>query len=203
LPGSRTSEIAGLVPRYLEVCRLVRERVPGVRVAMGCVSERHVRLALSLARSSGMAVAIEAFVGKTNELMSVADMALAASGTATLELACYGTPMIALYPVNRWMYGLLGRWLLTTPYLALPNAVAGRLVVPEYYLYWGGPEPIAAEAVSILTDASRREAMRQGLAEVRQKLGAPGASDRAAALALELVGREVPPLPWWRFALHV
>jgi lipid-A-disaccharide synthase len=110
---------------------------------------------------------------------------------------------MALYPVGWWQWHLLGRWLVKTPYLSLPNAVAGRKVIPEYYLYWGPPEPIAAEAVEILTNEARNRQMRADLAEVRAKLGAPGASERAAEMALGLVGREIPATAWWRRGLWV
>lgn len=202
LPGSRRSEIEGLLPLYLDVSRLIMRGLSGVRLVMGCLNEAHARIAEPILRRHPD-VPVELFIGKTNELMSAADLALAASGTATLELACFGTPMITLYPVNRWHYQLLGRWLITTPFLSLPNAVAGRQVVPEYYLYWGGPEPIAAEALNILTDEQRNRRMRDDLALVRHRLGEPGASERAAEMALDLVGRDVPPVPWWRWGLGV
>jgi lipid-A-disaccharide synthase len=202
LPGSRRKEIEGLLPLYLNVCRLIRSRVPNTRFVMGCLNATHAGMAEGIARQQG-GVEIETFIGKTNELMSVADMALAASGTATLELAHFGTPMIALYPVSRWQYTLLGRLLLRTPYLSLPNAVAGRCIVPEYYFYWGGPEPIVDDAVSLLTDEARAATMRAELSKVRRSLGEAGASERAAAAALDLIGRDIPPTPWYRWGLYV
>jgi len=197
LPGSRHSEIEKLTPLYTDVCRLIQGRIPTVRFLMGCLNDAHAQIAGRLLRRS-RGPRVEIFAGKTNELMSVATLALAASGTATLELACLGTPMIALYPVSRLQYHLLGRWLISTPFLSLPNAVAGRAVVPEYYLRWEGPGPIAAEAVELLTDDERRNRMRSDLAGIRAALGPPGAPDRAAACALELVGQAVPPPPAWR-----
>ena len=202
LPGSRRKEIEGLLPIYLGVCRQIKQKLPGTRFVMGCLNAAHARMAGDIARSQGDP-GIEMFVGKTNELMSVADLALAASGTATLELAYLGTPMIALYPVNWWQYQLLARWLLTTKFFSLPNAVAGRQIIPEYYLYWGGPGPIADDAVDLLTNEPRRSQMRRDLAEVREKLGQPGASERAAEAALELIGREILPTPWYRWGLYV
>lgn len=202
LPGSRRKEIEGLLPVYLNVCRLIRRKLPATRFVMGCLNAAHARIADGIARDIGDPD-IETFVAKTNELMSAADLALAASGTATLELAYFGTPMIALYPVNWWQYQLLARWLLTTKFLSLPNAVAGRAIVPEYYLYWGGPQPIADDAVDLLTNESRNARMRADLAEVRQMLGPPGASQHAAEAALELIGREIPPTPWYRWGLYV
>lgn len=201
LPGSRKSEIEGLLPLYLRVCKIMKRRLPHLRFVMGCFNQAQARLSCGII--SGSDIEVEIFVGRTNELMSVADFALAASGTATLELAWYATPMIALYPVNRIMYKLLGGLLLTTPYLSLPNAVAQRKIIPEYYLYWGPPEPIADDAVDILSRPQRSRQMRDDLAEVRAKLGPPGASDRAAHLALQLVGAPTPDVPWWRCGLFV
>ena len=202
LPGSRRREIEGLLPVYLQVCRLMRERMGNLTFAMGCLNREHAAIAGRICPQA-VDFPVQLFVDKTNELMAVADFALAASGTVTLELACCGTPMIALYPVNRIEYQLLGRWLITTPFLSLPNAVAGRKIIPEYYLYWGGPAPIAAEAVDILTNADRNARMRADLDEVRGRLGPPGASDRAAEAALELVGTRPAPVPWWRHGLNV
>lgn len=202
LPGSRPSEIEALMPRYLDVVRHVVREVPRVRLLVACLNERHAAMCED-ALQSAPEVGAEIIVGKTNEAMSVADLALAASGTATLELAMFGTPMIATYPVNWLQYQTMGRWLISTPYLSLPNAVAQREVIPEFYLHWGGPEPIAREAIDLLSNRDRAARMREDLRKLREKLGEPGASDRAATLALELVGREVAPLPWWRFGLHI
>jgi lipid-A-disaccharide synthase len=202
LPGSRRKEIAGLLPLYLKICGLMVARVTGLKFVMGCLNERDAAQAREILRQHPE-VAVETFVGRTQELMSAADFALAKSGTTTLELACFGVPMIALYPISRWQYHLVARWFITTPYLSLPNAVAGRKIIPEYYLYWGPPEPIAAEAVEILTNAERNRKMRADLAEVRAKLGEPGASERAAEAALGLVGREIPATAWYRRGLWV
>jgi len=202
LPGSRNSEITGLLPLYLKVCRLMGRRVDGLRFVMGCVNDKQAALARRIMRQAP-GLEVEVFAGKTNELMAAADFALASSGTATLELACLQTPMISLYPVSRLQYNLIARWFITTPYLSLPNAVAQRRIIPEYCLYWGGPGPIADEAIDILTNSERNRRMRRDLDEVREKLGAPGASDRAAEAALDLVGREIPPIPWYRFGLNV
>jgi len=202
LPGSRRKEIAGLLPLYLKVCAGMAKKVAGLKFVMGCLNERDAAQAREILRQHP-GVEVEMFVGRTPELMAAADFALAKSGTTTLELACFGVPMMALYPVGWWQWQLMGRWLVKTPFLSLPNAVAGRQVIPEYYLYWGPPEPIAAEAVEILTDAARNRQMRAGLAEVRAKLGDPGASERAAEMALGLVGREIPATAWWRRGLWV
>ncbi len=202
LPGSRRKEIAGLLPLYLKVCAAMAEKVAGLKFVMGCLNERDAAQAREILRQNP-GVEVETFVGRTPELMAAADFALAKSGTTTLELACFGVPMIALYPVSRWQYHLVARWFITTPFLSLPNAVAGRKIIPEYYLYWGPPEPIAAEAVEILTNVERNRQMRADLAEVRGKLGEPGASERAAEAALGLVGREIPATAWWRRGLWV
>jgi lipid-A-disaccharide synthase len=112
--------------------------------------------------------------------------ALVASGTATLQAAVVGTPLVMAYrvsPLTAW----IGRRLITTPHLALVNVVAGRRVVTELIQDAVTAEGLVAAVAPLLTDDRVNEAMRQELAEVRAALGGPGASGRAADAVLSVL----------------
>ena len=118
--------------------------------------------------------------------MHAADLALVASGTATLEAALLERPMVIVYRLAPLTYAL-ARLFVRVPFIGMPNLIAGRQVVPE--LVQGGVTParIAAEARQLLTDARAYSVARHGLREVRGKLGAPGAAARAARMILDLL----------------
>jgi len=122
---------------------------------------------------------------RTSDVQAASDLLLTASGTSTLEAALHGTPMIVTYKLNPLTAATLGPLIKIKTY-ALVNIVAGREIMPEYYQSKAKPAPIAREAVSIVK-GGRLESMRADLAEVRRKLGAPGASKRAAAEVLKVI----------------
>jgi len=130
--------------------------------------------------------------GATQAVLSAATLALVASGTATVEAALAGAPMVVVYRVSRLTYGL-GRPLVKVPHFAMVNLIAGRAVVPELMQSDFTPEKVAAAARQLLDDPVRREAMKADLAEVRRRLGAPGASARAAAAVSEALARAEKP----------
>jgi len=122
-------------------------------------------------------------VGKAHELMQRATLAITASGTATMECAFYGCPMIVVYKVN-WFTYLVGRMVVKVNWLAMPNVIAGRAIVPEFIQHDARPERIATVARELLENTSKREAMRRELTAVVDSLGGAGASERAAGLIL-------------------
>jgi lipid-A-disaccharide synthase len=111
-------------------------------------------------------------------------VALVASGTATVETALLGTPMVVVYRLSPITY-LMGRPLVRVPHFAMVNLIAGRRVVPELIQAAFTPERVAAEVLSLLQDGRRAGEVRAALATVRERLGAPGASARAAAAVKE------------------
>jgi lipid-A-disaccharide synthase len=122
---------------------------------------------------------------RTADVQSASDLLLTASGTSTLEAALHGTPMIVTYKLNPLTAATLGPLIRIKSY-ALVNIVAGRMIMPEYYQSKAKPGPIAREAVSIIKNG-RLDSMRAELAEVRRKLGEPGASRRAATEVLDVL----------------
>jgi lipid-A-disaccharide synthase len=116
--------------------------------------------------------------------LASADLALVASGTATLETALCGLPMIVVYRTSRTSFAI-GRALVRVPWISLVNIVAQEEVVPELLQTAVTSDRLAREAEALLDSAPRRERMKAGLARVARELGPPGASDRAAREVLD------------------
>jgi len=184
LPGSRRREIAAMLPIFLTAAKLMQKQLGKVVFLLPLaptLSEADL-LANGLAEAG-----VEVRVIRENryELMAACDAVMAASGTVSLELAILEVPMVVAYKVSPLTY-FLGRRLIKVPYASLVNLVAGREVVPELLQDDAVPEKIAAATVRLVANQTERARMLAGLAEVRERLGGPGASDRAALLALSL-----------------
>jgi lipid-A-disaccharide synthase len=183
LPGSRLSEVEALLPTLLAAVGRLAGRLPiAARIIRAPTVPRE--LLDEAVELSGLPVAIV----ESDRFAAIADshVALCASGTATLEVGLLGTPMVVVYRLASWTY-LLARLLVRLPNVALVNLVLGRRVVPELIQGQANPERIAAEAARLLTDADARKTMRTALAEVRCRLGAGGASGRAAGEVAEML----------------
>ncbi len=177
LPGSRTAEMSRHLPLLLDAAGLVRAAVPNLTVVLGLhegVTRELVEPAI--ARSG---VPIRILQGRTPEAMRAADFLLAVSGTVTLEAAVLGTPMLITYRLANLTYWL-ARLLVRVRWIGLPNIVADRTVVPELIQAAATPAALARTAVQYLESPERSTEMREALAEVRRRLGSPGAAERAA-----------------------
>ena len=124
------------------------------------------------------------------DLLTAADLALVASGTATLEVAFRHTPMIVMYNASRWAYRLVGQWLLKTRQLSLVNILAGRELVPEFMPYYTSTDPIAERAIELLSDADARRQMSDALAALIKPLVKTGASENTARILLEMIDEQ-------------
>jgi lipid-A-disaccharide synthase len=196
MPGSRRQEVAPILRRQLVVARALADRHPPCSFVLALAHEEHRAWVAPLTAASGLP--IRTVVGKTHEVQSTADLALAKSGTTTLELLFYEKPMAVFYNVTWPQWHLAGRWLVRTPWMALPNALAGRRIVPEY-MRDGPPTAEEIDEVSaLLVDERRRTEVRTALAEVRRRIDVPGAAERAADVVLNLVGTRVPAPPAMR-----
>ena len=191
LPGSRRQEIEAGFPVKARAARLMREGLPaerGLRFVVPVTSGEHADMVRGMAAEEGLEC--EVYAGKTHEVMSVAKFALATSGTATLELAHFGVPMVVLYRV-----GLLGlalkRVLVTTERIALVNIVAGRGIVPELVYARDRSKTIAEMALAVLRDPVRWEETRREVRQVGEAIEAPGASMRAARAVVGGRGEKV------------
>ncbi|MEK6565965.1 MAG: lipid-A-disaccharide synthase, partial [Bacteroidota bacterium] len=121
----------------------------------------------------------------TYELMDHSEFAFVTSGTATLETACFGTPMFVVYKTS-WLTYLIGRLLVRVRNIGLVNIVAGRQIVPEFIQHTLSVENLVREAVSLLSSEERLQNMRAELSKVKNLLGTAGASKRVAERVLQM-----------------
>jgi lipid-A-disaccharide synthase len=143
---------------------------------------------VSIAREARAAAGLEIPVisGRARELLAAADLAVVVSGTATLETALLGRPMIACYRTRLLNY-VLGRLLVTLPCISLANVVAGAAVVPELWQFEVTPRRVAESVLAMLDDGPARRRIALRLGSLQARLGVRGASRRAA----EAVRREL------------
>jgi lipid-A-disaccharide synthase len=174
LPGSRPQEITHNLPPLLGAVEQLRQARPDLQFAVAIAPS--LDPAIIECRLRGLPVA--AVRHQTQALVGSAALALVASGTATVETALLDTPMVVVYRLSPVTYAL-GRPFVRVPHFAMVNLIAGRQVVPELIQRDFTAERVTAEALRLLDPASART-MKAALAEVRQRLGPPGASARAA-----------------------
>jgi lipid-A-disaccharide synthase len=177
LPGSRPKEVGYNLPVILEACRrLARDLAPQFVIA--------VAPGLPAAQFDGFAfegLNVKRIEDATYDALAAADCAIVSSGTATVEAALLGVPMVVVYRVSR-ITALIARRLVHTPFFAMVNLIAGRRVVPELIQDDFTAEALERETRRLLASPEEREAMKQELAGVRCKLGSGGAIERAAEI---------------------
>jgi lipid-A-disaccharide synthase len=182
LPGSRDAVVRRHLPVLLQAARRIAGRHPRTRFALATAPATPVPPVMAEVRAAR--VPIQVVPGEANRVMAAADLLLVASGTATLEGACYGTPMVVLYRLSALSHALARMLVRGVSHISLPNIVAGREIVPELIQGRATPDGVAAAALAILTDESTRTAQRLALLEVRTRLGEAGAGLRAARAVL-------------------
>lgn len=177
LPGSRQQEIMSLLPVMLAAAEKIVAEVPECQFFLPVASTISREMLQNIIDQYKITVVLTD--KHTYDLMNIANVAIAASGTVTLEAALLGLPTVIIYKMAALTY-LLGKLLVKIPYISLPNIIAGRKVVPELLQYAVTADNIANEIIPILLDAHLHQTMVQDLAEVQQKLGAAGAVERVA-----------------------
>jgi lipid-A-disaccharide synthase len=188
LPGSRRKEVAHNLPALSGAAERLRRARPELQFLVALAPTLDPDPVESAFAASGA----QLVSGATHAILGASRLALVASGTATVEAALLGVPMVVVYRVSRVTYGL-GRPLVSVPHFAMVNLVAGRAIVPELMQSDFTPERVAAEALRLLDDPQRYEQTCRDLEEVRRRLGQPGASARAAALVAEALRRGEKP----------
>lgn len=184
LPGSRIEEVQALLPLMIEGIRLLSVHHPNIQCILPLASTVSSKLVESEIQKSSLPINISR--EDLYNTLSVCDLALVASGTATLETAMMEVPMIIVYRVSSISFWV-GKRVVKVPYIGLANLVAGRKIVPELLQDDVTPPRIAQEAQDILSNTQIREHMIEQLRNIRKRLGTRGASERAARIALKMM----------------
>jgi lipid-A-disaccharide synthase len=166
----------------LEAARLMQAR-QGARFLLVAPNEEMAGMARKI--GAGARPEIEIQTGGLEEALSQGTVALACTGTVTLECAWFGVPAVAMYKTSFWTYWI-ARQVVTVEYLSLPNLLANKALYPEFIQGKATAGNIAEAAVGLLSDPARRAEIQKELGQVMATLGGPGAARRAAAAILKL-----------------
>ncbi len=191
LPGSRPNEVHRILPVLAESLPRIRQAIPGVQVVVARAPSLDGSLfaALDAPRAAGMPIVV---AEGADDVLEAADVVVTASGTATVQTALHGRPMVIVYRLSPLTYAIGRRFVRVQTY-GMVNLIAGKAVAPELIQDALTPEAVAREVVSLLTDPGRAAAMRHDLAEVCARRGGPGASARAAAAILTVARQAASP----------
>jgi lipid-A-disaccharide synthase len=182
LPGSRVDELRRHLPVMLAALQVMQKGVPDIRARMVLPNEFMGQYSLRFNVPADVRVQI----GGLGEALRDTDVAIASTGTVTMECACFGVPTVALYKTS-WFTYEIGKRIAKVKYLAMPNLLAGEEIIPEFIQDRASPENLSAAALEFLRDTNRRKVTADRLRGVAGALGGPGASRRSASLITALV----------------
>jgi len=179
LPGSRKGELQRHLPVMLAALKTIQEKLPAARAKMVLPNPALVTLAKSLGAD------LEIQIGELPWALAESDIAIASTGTVTMECAFFGVPTVTLYKTS-WLTYQIARHIVTVKSLTMPNLLAGEPVYPEFIQAEATPENLSRAALELLQDEARRRRIQAQLARIIASLGEPGAAGRAAAAVLGL-----------------
>ena len=192
LPGSRRNEIAYQLPLQLATARVLRRRLPELQCVLPLApSVEPAQVTEGLARAAAGLPPVTLLAGRAWEALAASDAALAKPGTATLEAALLGCPLVAAgrgHPLS----AAIARRLIDVPSWAMPNLIAGESVVPEFLQGEAQPDVMAEALAALMVDGAPRETQLAGLERVRERIGGGHATSRVCAIAEELLGSARP-----------
>ncbi|MGV0951126.1 MAG: lipid-A-disaccharide synthase [Azonexus sp.] len=183
LPGSRKGELEKMADTFVQTAKLIRERyLPDAQFVVP-LTTRETRLLFEAAIYTQQAdnVPFRLLFGHAQDALGAADVSLVASGTATLEAALIKRPMVITYKVARSSYWI-GKWLVHSPYVGLPNILAGQLVVPEILQDQATPENLAEALVKLYEDKDNAKAVAETFTDIHLQLRQNNAEKAAAAV---------------------
>jgi len=184
LPGSRLSEVIKLLPEMLRAAEIMAQKIQTAQFILPLADTLEEKTVGDII--SGFSVKVKVISGQTYDAISCCDLAIVASGTATLETALLGVPMIIIYKISPLSY-FIGKFIVDVQNIGLANIIAGKTVVPEFIQEDVNGHRIAAEALDILTDEKRKLEIIKELAAIRSKLGDHGAATKTARLAYDMI----------------
>ena len=170
-PGSRQLEVDRHMPLLIKVCKKIIDSNKNIKVAIGLapgITLNQTPKEISFIENSN-----------THQLLAASDILLTASGTATLEAAILGIPMAVMYKLNPISW-LLSKWVIKIKHIALPNIIFNKTVVPEFVQSSANPDAIINYVQKLIDDEIFRDSTSSQLRNIKNMLGKPGASDRAA-----------------------
>jgi lipid-A-disaccharide synthase len=184
MPGSRSGEISRMLPVMLKAAEAIIAVSPAVQFILPQAKSVNDDVIQAYIQKSSVKIAV--IKNQSYDAIQCCDAIITTSGTATLEIALLSVPMVVSYrlsPITYW----LGRLLVNTPFIGLPNIVAGKSIVKEFIQYAATAEQLSAEILRILKDTTYAQQMKADLLEVNKRLGAGGGSKKMAELALEVI----------------
>ncbi|MDD5595924.1 MAG: lipid-A-disaccharide synthase [Candidatus Omnitrophica bacterium] len=184
LPGSRKQEIENILPIMLKTCEIIAQNKPDLQIVIA--KSNQVDWEAYRKHTAKFKLNLKIIEGKAYDCLNIADFALVASGTATLETAIMQKPFVIIYRMNLLNY-LLYRPQVRIPYIGMVNIVAQKKIIPEFIQLGAQPARIACAVLKILQNPSQLEQMKNDLLEVKNSLGEKGASLRAAQILLTLL----------------
>jgi lipid-A-disaccharide synthase len=185
LPGSRHNEVASTLPTLLEACACLREAEPDLQFLIARAPGLHDDQ-FDAVRHSRLPIGVHQ--GDTDAVIAASDLVLTASGTATVQTALHGKPMVIVYRLSPLTYKL-GRPFVKVDTFGMVNLIAGRRIVPELIQDDFTADRVCAEALRFLRDTPYADDVRRKLADVVQALGGSGASGRAASAVLNVAAK--------------
>ncbi len=184
MPGSRPAEIDSLWKPMQQIAMQIKEKYPATTfVAVAVDAER--KQILQAAQIPGFDCHYT--IGSVSDTAAASDFTLVASGSATIQVAAAGCPMVVMYQSSRLLWHLLGRWLIKTEYFSLPNILAGKELVPEFIPYFNSIEPIVQSIEQLLGDRDNLAQLSDKLIKLAEPLAAKKARQEVAKIVIRML----------------
>lgn len=184
MPGSRPAEIDALWRPMQQIALRLKEKYPAATFVAVAVDAEREKI-LKAAQVSGFECRYA--VDSVHNTAATVDFSIVASGSATLEVAAAGCPMVIMYQSSKVLWHLVGRWLVKTRYLSLVNILAGRELVPEFMPYFNSIEPIVTSIEQLLQDSGRLAQIGKALMNLTEPLTEKNAREEVAKIAVEML----------------